>query len=213
LPQECSTGGQDNDDKIMKNPAELYVFEGPDGVGKSTLSKWFVNILATRNQHPVVWSSFPGNEKGTVGNLVYRLHHDATDLGVKSIHPRSMQLLHIAAHIDAIESRFSEIINSGTSIVLDRFWWSTWVYGRLNGEKASTLEEMIELEITAWGQIKPKMIFLVSRKSSKLVNAHARLTRLYAQLARKQTGTIPVSRIQNNGDIKEAQNQILSSLL
>jgi hypothetical protein len=87
------------------------------------------------------------------------------------------------------------------------------VYGRLNGEKASTLEEMIELEITAWGQIKPKMIFLVSRKSSKLGNAHARLTRLYAQLARKQTGTIPVSRIQNNGDIKEAQNQILSSLL
>jgi dTMP kinase len=196
----------------MKTRGELYVFEGPDGVGKSTLSTWFVKILETRNPRPVVWSSFPGKDKGTVGNLVYRLHHNAPDLGVKSIHPRSMQLFHIAAHIDAIETRFSKLLNSGTSIVLDRFWWSTWVYGRLNGEKTSVLEEIIALERRAWGKIKPKTIFLVSRQHLKANDTHTRLTQLYAQLARKQAGINHVSRIQNNGNISQAQNQILSFL-
>ena len=196
----------------MKHPADLYVFEGPDGVGKSTLSKWFVTFLRKRSQHSVVWASFPGKDKGSVGNLVYRLHHNPAELGVDSIHPRTLQLFHIAAHIDAIESRFSKLINNGTSIVLDRFWWSTWVYGRLSGEKAATLEAMIELEKRAWGNIKPKSIFLLCRQTPKRSRVQSRLKELYAQLARTQANANSIHRIQNNGHLKEAQNQILSFL-
>ena len=196
----------------MKSPAALYVFEGPDSVGKTTLSKWFANTLRNQGRRPVIWSSFPGKEKGSVGYLVYRLHHNSTGLGVKTIHPRSLQLYHIAAHIDSIESRFARLIESGTTIVLDRFWWSTWVYGRFAGEKTATLEEMINLEKCAWGKIKPAKIFLVSSHNSKDTKKHIRLTQLYAQLARKETSMVCVEFIQSNGDLDGAKNQILSSL-
>jgi len=117
----------------MKPPGRLYVFEGPDGVGKTTLSKWFAKNLRSQGAGSVIWSSFPGSERGSVGNLVYKLHHNPASIGAKTVHPLSLQLFHVAAHIDAIESRFRKETQNGTTIVLDRFWWSTWVYGRFAG--------------------------------------------------------------------------------
>lgn len=197
----------------MSNFGKLFVFEGPDGVGKTTLSQWFAEILRSQGTRPVIWSSFPGNEKGSVGNLVYRLHHNAADLEVGTIHPTSLQLFHIAAHIDAIESRFAKCIRDGAAVVLDRFWWSTWVYGRFHGGDTVTLDRMIALEKRSWGKIKPAKIFLVTHRISETSEKHKRLDQLYAQLARKETRSAPVVHVPNNGILKTAQNHILSSLL
>jgi dTMP kinase len=197
----------------MSKPGDLFVFEGPDGVGKTTLSRWFTKTLRKRGTRSVIWSSFPGRENGSVGKLVYELHHNPANIGVKTVHPESLQLFHIAAHIDAIESRFVEWIKGGSTIVLDRFWWSTWVYGRLAGGDAITLDAMIRLEKRAWGKIKPAKIFLVARSNSKSSQIYKRLEQLYTQLARREARFAPVTRVQNNGVLKVAQNQILSSFL
>lgn len=196
----------------MKSPGSLYVFEGPDGVGKTTLSKWFAGILRKQGVRRVVWSSFPGSERGSVGNLVYRLHHDPVALGVRTIRPLSLQLCHVAAHIDAIESRFMRHICDGATIILDRFWWSTWVYGRVAGADTSTLEAMISIEKRVWQRIVPAKLFLVTRPTSKGSSMHQRLQKLYAHLARREAHSVSVVYIRNNGPLEVAQNQILSSL-
>jgi len=197
----------------MKKPGRLYVFEGPDGVGKTTLSKWFARNLQSQDDGPVVWSSFPGSEKGSVGNLVYRLHHKAAGLRVKTIHPLSLQLFHVAAHIDAIESRFQKQIQDGATIVLDRFWWSTWVYGRFAGGDAAILNAMIDVEKRVWRNLKPARVFLITRHAARSSQARKHLEQLYVQLARKEAHSGPVTRVQSDGTLIEAQNQILSSLL
>ena len=53
----------------------LIVFEGPDGVGKSTLSLALADRLRARGL-PCQHLSFPGKDAGTVGRLVYEVHHD-----------------------------------------------------------------------------------------------------------------------------------------
>ena len=57
----------------------LIVFEGPDGVGKSTLSKQLADRLREAGV-PCEHLAFPGRQPGSLGRLVYDLHHDAVDL-------------------------------------------------------------------------------------------------------------------------------------
>jgi dTMP kinase len=195
----------------MANIGKLFVFEGPDGVGKTTLSKWCADTLKCRQRRPVIWSSFPGHETGTLGDLVHKLHHDTTAFGIRKLEPASLQLLHVAAHIDAIESRFQKWIGQGKIIVLDRFWWSTWVYGSAAGANTSILKAMIALEKQAWRNIKPVKIFLVERGRSNK-RKHNSLQGFYAQLAHQERKFTPVIHIHNDGSIEEAQQKILSFL-
>ena len=89
---------------MTERPAQgrLIVFEGLDGVGKSTLAQHLTSRLREVGI-PCRFLAFPGRESGTLGRLVYDLHHDAPRLGVSDVNSTSLQVLHIAAHIDAIE--------------------------------------------------------------------------------------------------------------
>lgn len=196
----------------MTRSGKLFVFEGPDGVGKTTLSKWFAEYLRTQGGKRVVWSSFPGNQVGTLGNLVYKLHHDHQQFGVKALHPLSLQLFHVAAHVDAIHTQISRLLKQGTTIVLDRFWWSTWVYGRLAGGDPSALDAIIGIERLVWGRIKPERVFLISRVGESHDAKSRRLPRLYSQLAQKEACHVAVVRISNDGPLALVKDSILSSL-
>src|SRR3954447_23397369 len=80
----------------------LIVCEGPDGVGKSTISEAVEEYFrGSKNEFQPL--SFPGRGEGTLGKLVYDLHHSPQQMGVAHLNSKSQQLLHIAAHIDAIE--------------------------------------------------------------------------------------------------------------
>jgi dTMP kinase len=109
-------------------PGKLIVFEGADGIGKSSLSKEVMRRLEDLNVASVSLA-FPGKDLGTLGHLVYQIHHDPAALGVISVTPLALQTLHVAAHLDAIERRILPALQDGTWVILDRFWWSTWVYG------------------------------------------------------------------------------------
>jgi len=85
-----------------------------------------------------------------------------SEFGVPTIDPCSLQLLHIAAHVDTIESEIKPALRDGEWVVLDRFWWSTYVYGLDDGVRESQLQLMIEVEKRAWGSILPDIIFLVN---------------------------------------------------
>ncbi|MCL4806402.1 MAG: hypothetical protein KJ062_01190, partial [Thermoanaerobaculia bacterium] len=79
----------------------LFVFEGPDGVGKSTVAAEFARRLS--EDRPAVLLSFPGREPGTLGHDVYELHHASARFGVERLSAACLKLLHIAAHLDAID--------------------------------------------------------------------------------------------------------------
>ena len=89
-------------------------------MGKSTLTHTLtihLNSIGIHCDH----FAFPGHEPGSLGRLVYDFHHNPVNFGIKSVNPTSVQVLHIAAHIDAVERYILPAIEKGRSIVLDRF--------------------------------------------------------------------------------------------
>jgi thymidylate kinase len=141
---------------------KLIVFEGPDAVGKSTLVQYLKTLLE-QGQLSNEILSFPGDRPGTIGKLVYDLHHAPGKFGIEQITPIGLQALHIAAHLDAITHTILPAINSGTWVVLDRLWWSTWVYGRAAGIDPRILDSLIYAEKLLWGQVTPSVVFLIQR--------------------------------------------------
>jgi thymidylate kinase len=152
--------------------------------------------------------TFPGREPGSVGKLVYEIHHEPDRLGVGKIAPASLQALHIAAHLDAIARRILPALQAGHDVVLDRYWWSTWVYGMVAGIDRHVLESLIEVELTFWGKVKPEAVFLVRRKSpidrTEAIPFWLALRREYDLLAGREGARYPVFTIDNTGSVPES---------
>lgn len=164
----------------------MIVFEGPDGVGKSTLAEKLRQRLTEVGQN-VTLESFPGRTPNSLGEWVYSLHHD-----VKStLGSNAKQALHIAAHIDAIERIILPQIWSGTTVILDRFYWSTLAYGRVFGANRTLLDHLVAAEKEAWGQVVPDILFLIDRPEA-LRQEHPQrvydsLRKAYAELSVEAT--------------------------
>jgi thymidylate kinase len=185
----------------MSNTGNLLVFEGPDGVGKSTLTAETANILKLRGI-PYQALSFPGKDPGTLGWLVDQIHHTPETFEIRNLTPLSLQALHIAAHLDHIESRILPALARGQCFILDRFWWSTWVYGTAARVEAGVLAKLVEAEQTAWGKTLPAVAFLVRRTSAfRREQTEAKfleLANLYDQLAERAIQQHPVVAIAND---------------
>lgn len=184
----------------------LYIFEGADGVGKSELSQRFADSLTARGIR-CQRLTFPGSLSGTLGHHVYRLHHEHEELGVRSITPAAAQLLHVAAHVDAIQSQILPLIEDGVTVVLDRFWWSTLVYGVAAGAPRALLESMLPVELATWQDVLPRAAFLVRRSlplRPEPERQWARWVELYDDLAAAEGTKYPVCVVQNDGSPDEA---------
>ena len=198
----------------MRPIGQLYVFEGPDAVGKSELSRLFSLDLMSKGV-PTQLVAFPGNEEGTLGKLVYEIHHDPARVGLKDIAQASVQLLHIAAHVDLIERTIMPLLRAGTTVVLDRFWWSTEVYGLASGVPRKTLEAMVSVELAAWGGVRPTSIFLVTRKSPLRPEPNVlweRWKELYDEVAAEQHHNTVIARVENDGSLSAALDGIRAAL-
>jgi thymidylate kinase len=195
---------------MMSSAGQLYVFEGPDGVGKSELSRRLSQQLAASGidcEH----LAFPGQAAGTLGKHVYELHHHRERFDIERLSPTSLQLLHIAAHIDTIERRILPALRAGRTVVLDRFWWSTMVYGGVSGVDCRALNAMIQLELTTWGNVQPTALFLIQRHHplrSEPMNEWRRWRDVYEALAAEHAKRYPVYVIDNDGSIEEAMDTL-----
>lgn len=191
---------------------KLIVFEGPDGVGKSTLCKALVKKLAEANI-PCEHLAFPGNEEGTIGRLIYDLHYKPEAFGFHKVTPASLQALHIAAHLDAIEQRILPALNKGRWVVLDRFWWSTWVYGNAAGVDRRCLDAMIRVERLRWNGVKPAVVFIVERaRGLSQDQSGGQLRKGYHALIEKEQRRYPVRLIYNDASVDESLEQLLEHL-
>lgn len=198
----------------MRKRGELFVFEGPDGVGKSTLSAEFTARLRSYDIETEHFS-FPGREEGTLGRLVYDLHHAPADFGVQAVSAISLQTMHIAAHLDAIERRILPALFAGKNVVLDRFWWSTWVYGIVGGVSASLLKTLLRVERECWGKVVPTTAFLVTKAHSwrqdESDDTWQRLATTYQELAQRERSHYPVELVANEDSLKVALEAVLEA--
>lgn len=182
------------------------MFEGVDASGKSSLSTAFCNKLV-EDGYPAEIATFPGKVPGTLGELVYRLHHGHIKEGIKWLTPASLQALHVAAHLDAIERIIVPALMGGKWIVLDRFWWSTWVYGIVGGIEEAVLNSLIEAERHFWGPWQPDALFHVSRTTPLRAEPEGKWRELkseYLNLARNEEGKYPILTLDNEESVSSA---------
>lgn len=151
---------------VMQNPkyTGIYVFEGIDNVGKSTIVHALKEKINCETSYECFDIAFPGNEPRTLGSLVYDIHHNQEKYFNERINDASLQLMHVASHIDLIQRRITKLKTQRSIILLDRFWWSTYVYGLANDLEKEIIEKIIAPEIVYWNQMNVKRIFLVERE-------------------------------------------------
>jgi thymidylate kinase len=192
--------------------AGLIVFEGVDAAGKSTVCARYLEVLV---DHGVIARllSFPGKEPGTLGNLVYQLHDNPQSKGVDRMTSASLQALHIAAHLDAIETVIVPSLEAGETILLDRYWWSTWVYGVVGHADPKVLRALIEAERLAWGRWQPALVFHVTRANplrDEPMETWQKLRHEYDVLAEQEAANYPVFVLSNDGAIEETVSNALA---
>jgi len=198
----------------MNFAGKLFILEGPDGVGKTTLAKALFERIWESGVDCSLFA-FPGNEEGTLGKHVYQIHHIPASFGIKTISPTSIQILHVAAHVEAIETVILPALRSGRCIILDRFWWSTWVYGSVSGVNKRVLRAMIDLELTSWQDFTPAAAFLILRKTSLRLETPAtfeKTTGEYLKLSTDEKGKYPIHIIDNNDTIENSISKILDNI-
>lgn len=197
--------------RTMNRP-HLIVFEGVDATGKSTVCAEFLKRLLNEGIAAKLLT-FPGRDPRTLGNLVYQLHHDPLSQGVERLSPSSLQALHIAAHLDAIETIITPALEAGETVLLDRYWWSTWVYGIVGGANPPVLRELIDAERSAWGRWQPGIVFHVTRDKplrDEPIEIWEMLVREYDALAERESESYPVRRLPNDGSLVETVESALT---
>lgn len=198
----------------------FVVFEGVDGSGKTSLFRRLVKYYKLFiNEAPLYADSFPGSFPGTLGEWVYRFHHKKTTNGLhpKDIASPALQLLHVAAHVDAILARITPVMTDNGHIILDRYWWSTYAYSRDNLTVDETWS-LVSFERMLWDKLPQPIIIYVTRQASLKPGEldpikHARLSTYYKEvlMAEKDAG-IHVHELSNNGSLENAWEALLGIL-
>lgn len=200
--------------RLDPSKGALIVFEGADRTGKTTLAKALAMRLG-ENGYRCLVRSFPGHDPGTLGKVVYDVHHRSGPFAsIEKISQAALQVAHTAAHIDEIEHQILPALAEGYIVILDRFWWSSWAYGTINGVSQSALKLMVRLENQYWGAIKPHMLFLLQRELStteQYAQYHS-LVSQYEALADRESRRCRIQLIQNNHPIDEQIGKLIRLL-
>jgi thymidylate kinase len=195
----------------------LFIFEGPDGVGKTSVMEAVFLKLVQYNLK-IKKYYFPGKESGTLGKHINNLYSDSSQIDINGINPASLQLLHIAAHIDSITNRIIPSLEENYIVLLDRYWWSAYVYGKVDNVNVENLKLMIQLEKKYWGSVAQKKVFLFKRSNASF-NENIdrkkwnRLIEEYDMLAEKEKLIYPVGVIKNMGRLNETVEICLNEIL
>lgn len=191
----------------------IYVFEGIDHVGKTTIVQKLKEKVSEDIKYNCVIVSFPGNEPRTLGNLVYDIHHNQAQYFDENVNSTSLQLLHIASHIDLIQRKLRKLSEKRCIVLLDRYWWSTYVYGIAGGINDEIIRAILEPELIYWKDIDVKNIFLLERESRERDYEEIKdeeIVGLYRELASKESKSVIID---NNASIEEAVIKIYNCIV
>ena len=190
----------------------LIVFEGLNDVGKTTLARTLTGKLRESNI-TCEYVTFHDERERTLGRIIPELYKNPGDFGLDGASSASIQALHVASHLDVIERRILPALKDGRWVVLDRSWWSAWVYGTVDKIDDELLSAIIGVEILSWGKNSPLVVFVVERKETFIDNQrNLELLEVYTNLIARERGKYPVVVIDNEGSVDEAIGKILEVL-
>jgi thymidylate kinase len=151
-----------------------------------------------------------------LSELIYRFYHNSSEFGVSDVSAIALQVMLTAAHIEVIESRLKPLIRAGIDIVLDRYWWSTWVYSTADGVPPYRRNMMLKLEMQSWENIQPEIVFFVVREAPLLPqpagNRWSITSQLYKELVKQEERNVQIQLVTNAGSIQETFRTVISSL-
>lgn len=194
---------------------KVFVFEGIDHAGKSTI---VAEVGKSLEEMMIAYStySFPGKESRTLGALVYDLHHNQDVYFDKPIDALSLQMLHVAAHIDTINNKIMPDLKAGKVVLLDRFWWSTYAYGIANGIKRSTIKDIVLPEKRALKKLDIAQYFLIKRKNTtdNYSSSYSKsVLKTYEKLGADAEKFGLFTMVENDSDFAAAVDSILKKIL
>jgi thymidylate kinase len=143
----------------MRFKPAVLVLEGPDDTGKTSAAAALEATLR-REGHLVTRASLPGHAPGSLGQLVYEIHHGTDPLRIPRPQAASLQLLHVAAQLETLRRTIVPAISAGHLVILDRFWWSAVVYGRVAGVDEPTLHALESISEHHWQSVPVAACFL-----------------------------------------------------
>lgn len=192
----------------------LIVLEGIDHVGKSTLAQKLSDELQ-KFDYSVKLYQYPGKEEGTLGKLVYDIHHKQCPDISHPIDPLGLQYLHMAAHIDLLKRRILPEIEMGRWIILDRCWWSTLAYGVGDGLSKDSLLSALTSERELFKKITDKKYFYIVRDSRSHDFSREKEQKILDEYEKIFSAVHDGDkyRVNNNKDIQTAANFILQSIM
>lgn len=196
----------------MNKYSGVYVFEGIDNVGKTTLIHKLKEKISAETDYNCEIVTFPGNEPHTLGNLVYDIHHNQDKYFSENLNDTSLQLLHIASHIDLINRKIKVACEKECIVLLDRCWWSTYAYGLANGISQDILKLVIKPELAYWEGVNVNKFFLIQRKNREMDYCEVKekaIIETYNELAKKDSKCTVVN---NDGTIDDVTNKIFDCM-
>ena len=203
----------------------FIVFEGPEGVGKTTQLRMLSEWLSARGQ-TVVAVREPGGTP--LGDEIRRLLLDPQS----DIAPRAESLLFMASRAQLVEREIVPALGAGATVLLDRYFLSTYAY-QVAG-RGLPHEEIVAANRLATSSLRPELTLLLSlpvgdglaraakrggpdRMERADAAFHDRVARAFAdfatsewQAAHPEAG--PVVIVDANGSVKDVFARVLASL-
>lgn len=194
----------------MRETSSIYIFEGVDEVGKSSLITLVSNKLNVLSvDHICV--HFPGKKTNRLGELVDNIHHNKVDGYSLDLSCLPLQMLHVASHLDLEEKVIFPAKKDGKVIILDRSWLSTLAYGRFGGIESKTLDNLVGIEREVLSEADVSILFYVTRNHT-CIEAQNEIAKIYEKYIKKYFKD-RVERICNNDNLYENCDYIVSRIL
>lgn len=134
-------------------PGSLIVLEGLDKTGKSTQSVALRDTFNETTSHVHMPSGLTAFTRDT-----YNLLESADRSPNSGV---AKQLAHLACHAESVP-QIQDLLSSG-SVILDRWWWSTFAYGWYTGDiSAAGITEIAFSNVieSIWSALTPSVVFL-----------------------------------------------------
>jgi thymidylate kinase len=208
--------------------AQRYiVFEGLDGVGKTTFSRAlglylgelfpesarFVGPASGMGQHPLgswIYSLRHGRALGLSWSTIPDF--DAVEmLTPHDVSGLLIELLHAVAHVETIRTKIQPALDSDGFAVVDRYWWSTYAFARLHLDRDSSLAS-VQAELVHWKRLPIPTVFYLTRAQGRLDrNLHREVDGYYREAISSALDQ-NVYIVENNGRPLETWATILDAL-
>lgn len=194
----------------MTHIGNLIVFEGPDGARRSRLAVALTDHIISTGKacEYMVFPVVPNGNNEALDTSFPQLSTENC-----SISKTSYEMLIIAQHIDLIERSIIPLLREGKSIVLDCFWWSTWVHGRQAGISRDLLSSMLKIELIAWQDILPMAVFQFFKTNHTAgTDDEIEISSVYGDLIQDEQKKYPISIVDGNLSFTDSLGLILQQI-